>query len=171
MIAFPRLNRPVHLTASVPSSATAEGHWPGYNWLEQPSTDFEFELPSGTFFDCAPIHVVTTATLNRLAALSPSSRFEIARFRPNFVIDCPESSEGFIENDWVGRTMAIGSEVRMLVVRPAQRCVMTTLSQGELPKDPEVLRTIVQNNRGNVGVYATVVRGGIVRRGDGVALV
>ena len=58
-----RLNRPVRLTASVPQSAHAEGYWPDYNWLEQPDSFFEFELPAGTFFDCAPIHLVTTATL------------------------------------------------------------------------------------------------------------
>ena len=81
----------------------------------------------------------------------------------------PESTDGFIENDWVGRTMLIGSQVRLLVARPTPRCVMTTLAQGALPKDPDVLRTAVQNNAGNVGVYATVVRGGTVRRGDAVA--
>jgi uncharacterized protein len=165
-----RLNRSVRLTTSVPDSAQAEGYWPDYNWLDQPDALFEFELPAGTFFDCAPIHLITTATLNRLAAISPKSRFDVARFRPNFVIDCPESPAGFIENDWVGRTLSIGDEVRVLVVRPAIRCVMTTLSQDSLPKDPDVLRTVVQNNRGSVGVYATVARGGTVRRGDVVGV-
>ena len=87
------------------------------------------------------------------------------------MIDCPGSPTGFIENDWIGRTLSIGSEVRVLVIRPTARCVMTTLSQGALPKDPDVLRTVVQNNQGNVGVYATVARGGTVRRGDAVAVV
>ncbi len=128
----------------------------------------DFELPAGTFFDCAPIHLITTATLERLAAIAPNPRFDVARFRPNFVIDCPDSPAGFIENDWVGRTLSIGDEVRMHVIRPAARCVMTTLRQGDLPKDPDVLRTLVQNNQGNVGVYATVALGKTVRRGDGV---
>jgi uncharacterized protein len=165
-----RLSRPIRLTTTVPLSASAEGYWPGYDWLAEPATDFDFELSSGTFFDGAPIHLVTTATLDRLAAIAPKSRFDAARFRPNFVIDCPGSSAGFIENDWIGRTLSIGNEVQMLIVQPTPRCVMTTLSQGELPKDPDVLRTVVQNNRCNVGVYATVVRGGIVRRGDTVSL-
>jgi uncharacterized protein len=162
------LARPVRLTASAPQAAQVEGHWPAYNWLAQPATEFEFELSPGTFFDGAPIHLVTTATLEKLAKLAPKSRFDVARFRPNFVIDCPESTAGFVENNWIGRTLSIGSQVRMLVVQPTPRCVMTTLSQGELPKDPNVLRTVVQNNRGNVGVYATVVREGTVRRGDAV---
>jgi MOSC domain-containing protein YiiM len=44
------------------------------------------------------------------------------------------------------------------------------LSQGDLPKDPNVLRTIVQQNQGNVGVLASVLRGGRVRRGDAVTV-
>jgi uncharacterized protein YcbX len=60
--------------------------------------------------------------------------------------------------------------VRLTVTDPCPRCVMTTLPQGELPKDPNVLRTAVQHNRGNVGVYAHVSRGGRVRRGDAVGL-
>ena len=164
------LNRRVRLTASVPQSARAEGYWPDFKWLEQPDSIFEFELPAGTFFDGATIHLITTATLEKLTTLAPGSRFEVARFRPNFVIDIPGSTAGFIENKWTGHTLSIGSEVLMRVVRPTFRCVMTTLAQGDLPKDPDVLRTVVQNNDGNIGVYATVVRGGTVRRGDAVAV-
>jgi MOSC domain-containing protein YiiM len=48
---------------------------------------------------------------------------------------------------------------------------MTTLAQGELPKDSGVLRTAVEHNQGNVGVYTAVVRGGTIRRSDRVRLV
>jgi len=43
---------------------------------------------------------------------------------------------------------------------------MTTLAQGDLPKDPEILRTAARHNDVHVGVYAAVVRGGTIRRGD-----
>ena len=166
-----RLSRPVRLTGSAPPSARAEGYWPDYHWLEQSDEIFEFELPAGTFFDGAPIHLVTTATVStRLASLAPYSRFDLERFRPNLVIECADSTGGFVENDWVGRTLLIGSQVRLLVTRPTFRCVMTTLPQGSLPKDPDVLRTAVQNNQGNVGVYAIVAQSGTIQRGDAVTL-
>jgi hypothetical protein len=47
---------------------------------------------------------------------------------------------------------------------------MTTLAQADLPKDPGILRTAAQHNQANVGVYASVTRGGTVRRGDAVRL-
>jgi uncharacterized protein YcbX len=163
------LGRTVRLARSAVPGAVSEGYWPDHDWLPHRDEVFEFPLPPGTFFDCALIHLVTTATLARLAALTPASRFEVPRFRPNFLIETPTGSDGFVENGWVGRTLALGN-VRLRIDRPCERCIMTTLSQGDLPKDPNVLRTIVQNNRGNVGVYATVIRPGQVRRGDAVEL-
>jgi MOSC domain-containing protein YiiM len=47
---------------------------------------------------------------------------------------------------------------------------MTTLAQGDLLNDPGILRTAAQQNQANVGVYAAVVRGGTIRRGDLVRL-
>jgi MOSC domain-containing protein YiiM len=48
--------------------------------------------------------------------------------------------------------------------------VMTTLPQGDLPRDAGILRTAAQHNHANVGIYAAVARGGTIRRGDPVRL-
>jgi uncharacterized protein YcbX len=163
------LGRTVRLTRSAFEGARSEGYWPDHAWLSQRDETFEFYLPDGTFFDCALVHLITTATLDRLRAIAPASCFEPRRFRPNFVIQTVDGVLGFVENDWTGRTLQIGN-VRLQVSGPSLRCVMTTLSQGDLPKDPSVLRTAVQHNQGNVGVYASVVRGGLVHRNDNVFL-
>lgn len=163
------VGRAVQLSGSAPGGAASEGYWPDEKWLGEPDAVFEFPLPAGTFFDCAAVHIMTTATLDRLRALCPASRFEVPRFRPNLVVETIDQSDGFVENDWVGRTLAI-SQVQLRIDEPCPRCVMTTLSQGSLPKDVEVLRTVVQGNGGNVGVYASVMRTGLIRRGDVVQL-
>jgi MOSC domain-containing protein len=77
---------------------------------------------------------------------------------------------GFAENDWIGRTVAIGDTIRLAITGPCPRCVMITLPQGDLPKDPGILRTAARHNAVNVGVYASVVSGGTIRRGDPVTL-
>src|SRR5262249_6086895 len=91
--------RRVRLARTAPASATAEGYWPENDFLPQRDEVFEFPLPSGTFFDCAVVHLVTTATLDRLRTAAPANRFEVPRFRPNFVIET-DGAEGFVENDW-----------------------------------------------------------------------
>ncbi len=125
-------------------------------------------MPEGTFFDLAVVHLLTTGTIDRLRELYPEGRFEARRFRPNIVVSTAE--QGFVENDWIGQTVAIGDEVRLEITGPCGRCVMTTLSQGDLPKDPGILRTAAQNNNAKVGVYAAVVAGGTIRRGDPVTV-
>ena len=176
------LNREVTLAATdrgqvvgVQSSATptswtanAEEYWPDIEGLDHRNTVTDFALPPGTFFDCATVHLLTTATLNRLRDFYPQGRFEVQRFRPNIVVKPMGGEQSFAEDSWIGHTLAIGDEVRLSITGPCGRCVMTTLAQGELPEDRGILRTAVQHNRANVGVYAAVVRGGTIRRGDRV---
>jgi hypothetical protein len=47
---------------------------------------------------------------------------------------------------------------------------MTTLPQGDLPKDSGILRAAAQHNNAQIGVYAEVLSGGLVRRGEPVTL-
>jgi MOSC domain-containing protein len=177
------LNREVTLAAteyaqlagvpsSVPASwtASAEEYWPDIDGLDYRDTVTEFALPPGTFFDCATVHLLTTATLNRLRNCYPQGRFEVERFRPNIVVDPVGDQQGFAEDTWIDHTLAIGDEVRLRITGPCGRCVMTTLAQSELLKDTDILRTAVQHHQGHVGVYAAVVRGGTIRCGDRVRL-
>jgi hypothetical protein len=56
--------------------------------------------------------------------------------------------------------------VRLRVFKTTGRCVMATLPQFDLPRDPGILRTAAQHNNAAVGVYADVIRGGKIRHGD-----
>jgi uncharacterized protein YcbX len=114
------------------------------------------------------VHLLTTSTLDRLRELYPKGRFEARRFRPNIIVATAEA--GFVEGDWIGRTVEIGDTVRLAITEPCPRCVMITLAQGDLPKDSGILRTAAEHNDVNVGVYASVISGGTVRRGDAVVL-
>jgi MOSC domain-containing protein len=150
--------------------ATAEEYWPDMAGLDYRDAVTDFEMPAGTFFDIAVVHLLTTATIDRLRALYPRGRFEVRRFRPNIVISTPGDEQGFAENDWVGRSVTIGGNVQLAITEPCPRCVMITLPQGDLPKDSGILRTAAQHNGVHVGVYASVIRGGTIRRGDPVSL-
>ncbi|MFN7937031.1 MAG: MOSC N-terminal beta barrel domain-containing protein [Bryobacteraceae bacterium] len=127
----------------------------------------------GTLFDYAGIHIVSAATLRALAAAYPEGNFSSERFRPNLVIDS-ETAVPFAENNWVGRTIAIGPEVRVQITLPCPRCVMATLAHRTLPHDPRILRTAADQNtrfieglgdQPCVGAYGEIVRGGNLRLG------
>jgi uncharacterized protein YcbX len=185
------LGREVMFAASAPEAATFEEVWPEVkgphpygNVLprqgEELITDVAaaFRAPSGTFFDFSAIHLLTTNTLDRLRELAPRSRFEVRRFRPNVVVEFPRLT-GFVENDWPRRIVAIGENVRLKVIIPTPRCVMTTLAQSDLPSDPGILRATADHNwirAGGLGglpcagVYAAVLTPGTIRRGDPVRL-
>src|SRR5271168_74237 len=154
----------VSLQWKPPASPQLEEYWPDVDNLAHRETVTEEAMPPGTFFDGAVVHILTTATLKQLQSVYPQGSFEARRFRPNLIVAPNGTDEGFAENSWVGRTLGIGEQVRLHVLRPTGRCVMTTLAQGDLPKDLGILRTAVQANRAKVGVYVTVVRGGVIRR-------
>jgi uncharacterized protein YcbX len=156
------------MNASLPAAWTgkAEEYWPDMDGLDHRDTVTDFTLPTGTFFDCATIHLLTTATLRRLHNSYPQGRFEVPRFRPNIVVDVREGETGFVEQTWIGQTLTIGDDVKLNITGSCGRCVMTTLAQGDLLKDSGILRTVVQQNQGHVGVYATVLQGGMINRND-----
>ena len=134
-------------------------------------------VPEGSFFDLFPLSVLTTSTLERFAELEPSSGFDARRFRMNVIVDTPAS--GFVENGWVGRSLAIGDDVKLAVTLPDPRCVMPSLAQEELPRDPGVLKALAKHNRIDVagsaypcaGVYAVAQSIGTIRKGDDIGLV
>ena len=164
------LGREVTLAATAPETPSLEEYWPDMEGLAHRETVTDEAMPAGTFFDLAVTHVLTTATIDRLRELYPQGRFEVRRFRPNIVVQPASAEKDFLENAWVAHTLIIGDEVRLNVTGPCPRCVMTTIPQGDLPKDPGILRTAAQHNQVNVGVYAAVIRGGTIRRGDPVRL-
>ncbi len=164
------LNREVALRAARGGAVNAEEYWPDMEGLDHRDTVTDFTLPEETFFDCAMVHLLTTATLDRLRELYPQGRFEVRRFRPNIVVQLGSNEKSFAENAWVGHTLAIGTAACLNITGPCGRCMMTTLAQGDLPRDPGILRTAAQHNKVNVGVYAAVARGGTIRRGDRVRL-
>ena len=160
------------VTIASPSSSAVE--FEGYipeekKELDNRGTIFSRQAQEDTFFDIAMVHIITTSTIEMLRKLAPESRIEPRRFRPNLILDIP-GAEGFVEQQWIDKTLSLGDHVQLKIIQPTQRCIMTTLAQGDLPRDPNVLRTLAKQNNGNFGVYAQVIKTGQVKIGDQVAI-
>jgi len=176
------VGRRVTLEHKAPKKPVLEEYWPDIAGVSSDGdrdtvTDERIGEPRGTFFDAAPIHVLTTATLHHLGTLYPQGRFDVRRFRPNVVVRTENAGE-FVENDWLGRAIRIGA-VTLPLMGAVPRCVMTTLAQDDLPHDHGILRAAAQHNRVKVaghgqaacvGIYSGVGAGGTITRGDEVSL-
>jgi len=134
--------------------------------------------PDGTFFDYAPLHLISTSTLDRIAELSPRGIVELERYRPNLVIRT--TAVGFTENDWVGRDLHIGADLVVRVINRTPRCAIPTLEHGSLPRDTNALRVPATHNRVSpahdwdpqpcAGVHAQVLHPGRIHQGDTLRL-
>jgi len=113
--------------------------------------------------DAGPLHIVTLASVAAVRTVVDDATVDVARFRPNVVIDTGHDA-GYVENAWVGRRLRIG-EVVVEVTEGTERCVMVNASQPGLTRSHQVLRRISSGNGLALGVYATVVRPGVLRRG------
>ena len=177
------LDEPVTLTATPPAGASLDRAVPEAVLRDGiaaavPATLIEIgaAAPPGTFVDFAPLHLITTATLGRIAELSPGRRADLERYRPNIVIGTGGS--GFTENDWPGRELRIGGDLVLRVIARTPRCAIPTLAHGRLPRDTEALRVVARHNRVSplpdadpepcAGVYAEVLQPGRISTGDPV---
>ncbi len=137
-------------------------------------SDVELMRLKHGIFDEAAISVISLATiagLGREAGVGVD--LDRRRFRANIVV-ATESTEQFLEDEWVGGTLVFGdSEARpaVNVTMLDLRCVMVNLDPDTAQKDARVMKTVVRLNQNNAGVYATVVRTGTIRVGDRVSLV
>jgi hypothetical protein len=164
------LSKPVRFLKAAEGSGTLEEYWPDIEGLARRDEVTDEAMPSETFFDVGIVHVLTTGTLDNLRAAYPAGRFETRRFRPNLVIKTDPDAGDFPEQQWDGKILAIGPDVKLKITGPCGRCVMTTLEQADLPKDNGILRTAAKVNEARVGAYASVIQGGMIKRGDVVVI-
>jgi hypothetical protein len=163
------VGRDVRISDTPPAAARAERI--ATELAERPGELGAFELgqgaPRGTFFDYAPVHLVTQGGLELVGG-------DFWRYRPNLVIGT-DDDPGFFEDGWIGRTLAIG-DARLRVITATPRCVVPTLAHDGGPRAPGLLRTIARVHMIDVGgqvqpcvgAYAVVTQAGAVRVGDRV---
>ncbi len=176
------IGRPLTVERAREVDALYESEWPDMEGLVISNMTLDLPVAMSTektsFVDLAAMHLVSTASLRALTALVPESVVDVRRFRPNLVIDTG-AEEGFVDATWVGHDIAIGEQVVLRVSDNATRCVMTTLAQGQLAQDRDVLKTLAAENQQEFGglgrsacfgVYAEVASGGSIQVGDEVSI-
>jgi uncharacterized protein YcbX len=93
---------------------------------------------------------------------------DVQRFRPNILV-VPTVDEPFAEDAWVGSVLRIGG-MRMRVDKRDGRCMVITIDPKTGERSPQVLRTVVDERQGCLGVYGSTVEPGKIALGDPVFL-
>lgn len=118
--------------------------------------------------DCRPVSIFAIQTARQLEKESGIA-VDKRRFRANVYVDFADA-DGFAENELVGRSLRIGASLVVSVLERDPRCMMVTLDPDTAEKTPSVLKAIAQGHDGDAGLYAAVLREGLVRKGDIVEL-
>jgi len=118
-------------------------------------------------FDEAPVSLIASETVRGIewAADRP---LDIRRFRPNVIVKTLERRP-FAEDAWVGKVIRFGEAddaPAVAITLRDVRCAMLNIDPDTAETDPSVLKTVVRVNQNFAGVYATVVRGGVVSVGQ-----
>jgi uncharacterized protein YcbX len=155
------LGRAVHL-------ASADGHPPVHaeslsDPIDESSPLREWQLPADRFVDSAPLLLITTQTLQDGAAIHPSGRWDVRRFRPNLVVDA--SGTAWLEDAWPSLRLRIG-DVEISVRKPCSRCTMITRAQPGLEADIEIFKSLAHEHGSTFGVLCDVIRPGRIHVDD-----
>ena len=126
-----------------------------------------FATPLGRYYDCYPLHILTTSSLNAMTEYEANGDFDTRRFRPSFLIETEGDQSGLAEFGWVGGILIIGETLIKIETRTV-RCSMPAQPQSDLGKSAPVVKALVNHTDRHLGVYATVLKEGVVKQGDSV---
>ena len=119
--------------------------------------------------DCRPLSIFAVQSAKKLGE-ETGTNVDKRRFRANVYVDLTNAA-GFVEDQFVGKTLRIGSKVVVSVLERDPRCMMITLDPDTAEKTPAILKQVAQAHEGMAGVYGAVLMEGMIRKGDSVELI
>jgi len=119
--------------------------------------------------DCRPLSIFAVQSAKKLDD-ETGIKIDKRRFRANVYLDLT-SSGGFAENEFVGKSLRIGSKVVVSVLERDPRCMMISLDPDTAEKTTAILKQVAQAHEGMAGVYGAVLAEGMIRKDDPVELV
>jgi len=129
---------------------------------------FEVRFSEKGMQDARPISIFGLSTAKKLSEETGLS-LDPLRFRANIYAKWDEATP-FYEDDLVGKHIKIGDTVELYIQKKDPRCKIISVDPETAASDPNVLLTVAKNHKGCAGVYAVVVREGIVKSGDTIGI-
>jgi uncharacterized protein YcbX len=118
--------------------------------------------------DASPLSLFSVQTARKMEEESGVA-VDKRCFRANVYLDLP-SRGAFAEDEFVGRSLRIGSTAVVAILKRDSRCMMITLDPDTAEKSPAILKTVAQGHSNMVGVYGAMLVEGMIRKDDPVEL-
>ncbi|CAK0757021.1 MOSC domain-containing protein [uncultured Gammaproteobacteria bacterium] len=128
------------------------------------------EAPGTMFTDREEklVAVINLASLGDLERRVVRQPVDCRRFRANLLLD---GFPPWVENNWVGKVLAIGN-ARLAIVEPIERCAVTNINPTTGTCDLNIPQALHRGfGHARFGVYARVITGGTVAVGNTAAIV
>jgi uncharacterized protein YcbX len=119
--------------------------------------------------DCRPVSLISLQTIRQIDS-ELSIQIDKRRFRANVYFNFASEGGGFVEDNFVGRRLRIGSKATIMVLERDPRCKMISLDPDTGEHNPEVLRKVAQAHGNFAGVYCAVLVEGLLKTGDLIEL-
>ncbi len=130
--------------------------------LQDPDV-FEFSTAPGWFFDSSSsLNLMGSATLDFLEKRVGPGSGDVRRFRPNLLVG---TEKPFEENDWVGKSLRIGT-AEAFVKKRTDRCIVITRGIGEFSASRSTLRFLSDHHDREAGISMNPTQPGVIRTGD-----
>lgn len=118
--------------------------------------------------DCRPVSIFSVQTVRQLSK-ELGMTVDKRQFRANLYVDL-ESGNGFEEDEFVGRTLRVGTRAAIAVLKRDSRCKISTLHPDTTQPNPELMKHLARDHEGQAGIYGAVLVEGTIRPGDDVSL-
>lgn len=124
------------------------------------------------FFDAHPIHLISRDSVRNLNRYQPlgESKISAERFRYNILMT---GLKPFEEDDFIGKTLAIGSEAKIKIASVTRRCIVTHVNPLTGKRDTDTLKLMSRAGRKKLffvgpkfGIYGVPTNSGVVCRED-----
>ncbi len=113
------------------------------------------------------VHLITTSSIRQIEEII-GGRIDPARLRANVIVNT--QGVGFVEDDWIGRDLALGDEVVLRLGPGMPRCIMVDQPQASIHADVPILKAIGSAHDVLLGLQATVLRAGRIHLGAAARL-
>lgn len=135
---------------------------------QKTNKELELRFSQAGMQDSRPVSLLSFQSVDQLEN-EIDMKIDYRRFRMNLNVKW-DNNKAFYEEELLGQKIRIGEKLILELTKKDARCSVITLDPDTAEQKIELLKHIAKKHGGCFGVYAVVIREGIVKTGDSIVL-